>query len=758
MFERNLPIKMVMQKQSDLVNNKGLGQAKFFCELTPTIQNELVEEFEYILDYYDAVFQEDKCVPAVGKITVKPDAIAKSYKPNDLCRKCNIIGSGKLEEIYIKVTKSTINETIQCIKNPPSKKFRANMTAVQSIMPVFSEEKISQNLVVAFDNGSDVDVRNNIKIALFDFDNDADNDIILDYVLSKLKELGLTDTHELVSYGGKVRYIKVCVQDFSDIQKIAQINGVKSIDFFREFVLPNTQSIPLTSRNLQELNYVDCDTVIGIIDGGISLDNQLISPYVIAREKHVPEAYINYEHATFIASMIQYGNILNGIPVDTYRRFKFVDIQALPNNDPSKGPTDSIGEQELMEIIIETMDKYSDQVKIWNLSLGIKNQICGDEISSLGEFLDYIQDEYGVQFFVASGNLDFQQLREWPAKPVSNYDRITSPADSVRAITVGSVALFDSDNSYVKMNEPSPFSRRGPGVCFIVKPDLVDYGGNVNRSLDYNNVAMKSLDSKGNIVEGIGTSYSTPRVVQKYAAILDQMVEKDELLAKAMLVHSARMNSRTILEQSKDNIKYFGFGIPSSNIEEILSCSENEITLVFKQKIIRSKHLEMSNFPYPKSLIRGGKFYGEIAMTLAYNPNLDSKFGAEYCRSNIDASFGTYTLGTSDETSFHGFVPLEKSWDERFEKTQVEHGFKWSPIKSYYKNLMNGRKVEDGWRVRVGFSQRNEAFASEQEFVLIVTIRDPNGSDIYTEVVNGLRDQYYVVNNLEVKQQIRGRN
>ena len=41
-------------------------------------------------------------------------------------------------------------------------------------------------------------------------------------------------------------------------------------------------------------------------------------------------------------------------------------------------------------------------------------------------------------------------------------------------------------------------------------------------------------------------------------------------------------------------------------------------------------------------LFCSGKCFGEIGMTLAYNPILDDRYGREYCRTNIDVSFGTY--------------------------------------------------------------------------------------------------------------------
>lgn len=263
-------------------------------------------------------------------------------------------------------------------------------------------------------------------------------------------------------------------------------------------------------------------------------------------------------------------------------------------------------------------------------------------------------------------------------------DRIISPADSVRAITVGAIALYDSIDSIVKENQPAPFSRRGPGANYIVKPDVVDYGGNMSKNFESLGLGIKGMDNYGRIIEGIGTSYSTPRIVQKFASVYDAMVERDLLLAKAMIIHSARINSRDILEQNSGNIKYYGFGMPAVDVQDILQCSQDEITLVFRQKIARGTHLEMFNFPYPKSLIRDGKCFGEIGMTLAYNPILDERYGKEYCRTNIDASFGICYTSKIGKLEFKGCVPLESTWDEKFESSRVEHGFKWCPIKKLY--------------------------------------------------------------------------
>jgi len=44
--EKNLPIKLVLQKASDVQSNPGRGSIKYFCEVTPQLQKAISEKFE----------------------------------------------------------------------------------------------------------------------------------------------------------------------------------------------------------------------------------------------------------------------------------------------------------------------------------------------------------------------------------------------------------------------------------------------------------------------------------------------------------------------------------------------------------------------------------------------------------------------------------------------------------------------------------------------------------------------------------------
>lgn len=754
MSEKNLPIKLIMQQESHVFPNLPGGSPKHFGEVTEDLKEEVINEFKDVLEYYSDFLDENPTIPVIGKVKMKNEAIAKSHKPTTLCKYCPIIGGEDLEENYIRITRESIQKTIEYIRTSDSKYLGANLTAITEISAFKPQEKLSTSLIMELKEDK---FSRRVKLKCFDFGNDYDNQKILTYVEQTLNKLDLN--YEYKDFGTNLKYFVLDVKEPQVVQQLSMINGIRKIDIFQKYYLPQQlQPIAVESIFNDNLDSILSDVVIGIIDGGISPNNTFLTPYIYARKEYVAPEYQNHHHGTFIASTIQFGNHLNNIPENGNIKFKFLDVVALPNNNPNHGPTDSLGEEELQEIILEVLEDFPE-VKIWNLSLGLEQLVNNSKMSDLAIFLDEMQTRHNVQFFIASGNInDLSLQRTWPAiENDDEFDRMGSPADSVLGITVGSLALKDSPQSIVKKEEPSSFSRRGPGANYIIKPDVIDYGGNISNTGNISGLGIFGLDCNGNLTEDIGTSYATPRIVKKFASIYHELTERNLLMAKTMLMHSARLETRAIRKKEQHLMKYYGFGMPSNNVNDILKCSENEITLVFNQTIKRGRHLELIDFPYPPSLIRDGKYYGEIIMTLAYEPPLDSRYGSEYCRTNIDVSFGTYDILNDGKLDFKGEVPIDARWDQKFEQERVKNGFKWSPIKSFYRKMSKGIQEKDGWKLRINLTPRNDLDFVEQDFVLIVTIKTDEETDIYSEMVRELRQQGHITNNLETRQDIRAR-
>ena len=750
-MDKNLPIKIVLPRKNDVKSKPaGGGHPKFFGTFDNKVQTQIINSLKTVNNYYSEFFREThNAIPAAALLIMKDEACAKSHTPDVLLGNNTIIGAIDLNQFYIKITHSSLGESISIATNAESEKVQANITAIQNIIPIDPQSKISSFLQKTMKTNFE-NYKKNIKIKLFDFDNDEEiNTRVRQYVFKKLKDLNLLDKLQPVLHGNS-KLFKIEVNEEIDIIKMSEIVGIQSVDVFHQYILPSFSTEKIDIQQLDNIPHVDSDIIIGIIDGGIGDKNEALNPYIINKKSYVPNDYKNNQHGAFIASTILYGNYLNNIKEEKPKRFKLLDIEVLPNNDPLVGFTDYISEDELMDVIENTLKEFGGIVKIWNLSIGLGNCVCNGMISDFGHFLDCMQDLYKVQFFVSAGNVG--RLEKWPLTPsIDESDRIISPAESVRAITVGSLALKESPVSLSRKEEVSTFSRRGPGVGFTVKPEIVDYGGNWDSSGKIKNLGMIGMTADGEFIENIGTSFATPRALYKYACVYDELVEKDLLLSKALLIHAARLNSsKTFKTQNK---LYSGYGLPPNDYQEILQSSVDEVTVIFKQGIQQGKMLEMIDFPYPKSLVRGGKYYGEIFMTLVYNPILDKNYGVNYCRSNIDASFGPIY----QNKKYSSAIKLEKNSEFAYEKERVKNGLKWAPIKSYYRNLSRGIEVGSGWKLEINRLTRYDVFLQEQEFILLLTIRDPNGSDIYSDMVNGLREKSFVTNNLEIRSQIRQR-
>lgn len=754
-MKKNLPIKVVIPRERDIEKNQPGGDAKIFRPISSEFISDITGKFGNVLDYYNDVFKFNPNTPAVAKLVIREDAVAKSHRPNDLCQDLEIIGAGSLQEIHVKTTKNGLIKTINRINKPYlSKKMQANLSTIVDIKPFYPEDKIApavRNLI----SENNTDTIKELKIKPFKFDGEYDNVLTQRNTIEELKKLNYQEIKHSI-FGKSLEYFTLFNVKKLDIEKIANMSGVKYLDIFQEYTMPKKVSASPQGTVIDGIVYEESDLIIGIIDSGIS-ESTVISKDVIGRKEYVPKNYQNRNHGTFVASSLQMGSVFDGKKEITRKKFKFYDVVAIPNSDKDYGMTDTLSQSDLFDIIEEVMNEKSHEIKIWNLSLGTDELVVDDSISDLAIFFDYIQDKFDVQFILACGNYEDLPLRFWPAQDLLNLDRITVPADSARAISVGSIALKDNEVSLVKANQPSPFSRKGPGANYMVKPELVDFGGNMTIAGDITGVGVLGLNENGDIVEGVGTSYSTPKISYKYAKIFDELVEKNPLIAKGFLIHDARISSKS-LEMESDEIKYYGFGQPSLEPQNILNCSDNEISLVFKQSITKGNHLAMWNFPYPKSLIKNNKYTGEIFMTLVYNPPLDERYGSQYCRVNFDAHFGTYTPDKNGKIVFNGQVPLEETWDEKYEESRVKHGFKWSPVKSYYRDLKRGINAANGWKVRIDMHERSELDNNTHEFLLIITIRGNVDDPVYNDVVVDLQNQGFITANLETRQQIRERN
>jgi len=752
MSENNrLPIRVVTPRNTDYNIQPPGGSKNYLEPFTSELHRQIMKQCQDLQLALKSSFVQFPNTPCIGKVVMKEKAIAKSHKPTALFKPntCPIVGSENLDEILIKVTPQGLKHLINAVNSASNEDIRINMSKIKDIKAYSPQEKIG---IQEYENMTEL--KQPIKVKLFSFDDATDNEYYRIGFEAYIHQLGLETTR--LKYSKSLCIYRLICDKREILNKALEYPGVQKISFFPQYTyeFPN---ITQAKRQLETLPMpVDGEEypIIGVIDSGIMPEHKYLEPWVFRREFYVPEEYRNYEHGTFVAGIIEYGDILND-GKQMQSQYKLLDVIAIPNNDPDKGAIDSLSEDRLIDILHDIVGRYHDRVKVWNMSLGTCLPCC-EIISDLAVALDELQDLYNVDFLLPAGNYTKIPLRKWPpVDDLHNLDRVTSPVDSVRSITVGSIAKIGISD-FVEKDMPSPFSRKGPGANFLIKPDVVYYGGNCTSSMSFEGTGVVSFDIFGNVVEGIGTSYATPAIASIYASLRSSIVEeRSREFSKAFLIHSSIVPEQA-QKDAKDFNMYFGYGIPANRIENILTCTDSDVTLVFSGELYDRTFIEFNDFPYPKSLNKNGKYYGEIKMTLVYTPKIDSSFGQEYCRTNIDAHFGTYDY-IDDKGYVKGFqseVPIVKKWDEKYEKHRVEYGFKWNPIKSYARSIKKGITGKK-WRLMIDSIARLGESYEGQEFVLFITISDPNKGHIYNEVVQALRERGYHHYEVKIHNRVR---
>ncbi len=704
------------------------------------------------------------------RLRVIPQAAAKSHRPEKLFSEdtCPIVGAGSLGELFIKATTVGLDRLKELIEDNDSTQLVKEISSIQSIeavTPDYRRRGVSPKAILQRAARGESGFVSRVR--LFDLGSEEQERLVSQFKTA-CKQLGIHPDNRGYSPESYVYAVELAnvaeVEALSKLVSVRSVAGMPLIKSVRSNMF-RTQPKPKLSSRTEVKGDVP---VVVVVDTGISEAVPELASWVVGRSSQVAPPYRNTEHGTFVAGLICHGSELNptinGIdpsPCAVY------DLQLVPNDDPKAGDTDTLSEQEFLISLEAALKAHANEYRVWNLSLGSDEQCSLDLFSEFAEELDNLQERYQVTFVISAGNYLNPPLLNYPRTTTQlGPGRITTPADSVLGLAVGAVSHVDYKHKGTKLNEPSAFSRHGAGPNHIIKPDLVHFGGAC--STDGTHVSgIRSIHNKGT-AENIGTSFAAPLVARTLAQIYHQITPAPSpVLARALLVHHAR-DPRTGARVPDQEENFFGFGLPAS-VPHCLECTPYSSTLVFDDILRPGFFLDWDQFPYPSSLYRNGRYFGQIAMTVAFAPSRGSRWGSEYCQTHIDAHFGVYREVTSRKTGeikskFVGLVPPEhRNPGQLYESYQVEKLRKWAPVRTYFGDM--GKNGERGtrWRLKVQLLtrhgvERNNQFEA-QPFSLIVTISDPKKhAPVYDQMAQSVRNRFQA-QNLAVRAtaQVRGR-
>jgi hypothetical protein len=269
--------------------------------------------------------------------------------------------------------------------------------------------------------------------------------------------------------------------------------------------------------------------------------------------------------------------------------------------------------------------------------------------------IDLLSAQNDILFIQSAGNLrttcepplngvqeHLRAGRPYPDYLAEASCRVSNPAQSLQALTVGSVAygVFEHPDWRTLAPEnghPSAFSRSGPGIWDVIKPEVVEFGGDflVSGTVQprvttppiarecYPELVRSTLHAPGPAVERdeVGTSYAAPKVSRIAAHLQDVLPDESSLLYRALIVQSARWPEWTetaTADQKSAIIRSIGYGLP--DIERASQNSDHRVTLIASGEVgIKAGECHVYQVPIPDAIRRPGYDYDiRVEVTLSY--------------------------------------------------------------------------------------------------------------------------------------------
>lgn len=323
----------------------------------------------------------------------------------------------------------------------------------------------------------------------------------------------------------------------------------------------------------------DAPTVC-VIDSGIQEAHVMLQPGIDQVTSHcflpgkaataVADEVAPGGHGTRVAGAVLYGE---AVPSDGAPQLPFWIQNARVLNAQNAMPVELFPPEALRKAV-ERFNDSPRQTRIFNHSINARSYCRTRYMSSWAAEIDQLCNERDVLIVQSAGNLPLQGTppflgiadhltggRDYPAYLAERSARIANPGQSLQALTVGSIAYDAAEQGAwrtfaTQPAGPSAFSRTGPGIWNVIKPEVVEYGGDAARS----NSAPSDLQAGGvipaacpNLIRSTlygpgpaadrdtaGTSYAAPKVARIAAQVQRALPAEPALLYRALVVQSAQ--------------------------------------------------------------------------------------------------------------------------------------------------------------------------------------------------------------------------
>ena len=550
-------------------------------------------------------------------------------------------------------------------------------------------------------------------------------------------------------YGGELLSGFIDLEDSFGFR--AKINGQGLKDLIRgyAYIFEITESdqiyveepvIEFNDGGVEIIAPEDNSPVICVIDSGIQEQHVLLSPAILSQysKNYVPGETTTADtvgdggHGTKVAGGILFGSTIPREGVYQPPCF-LVNARILNSNNEL---SDQLFPAQLIEEIVNDFDG----IRIFNMSVASSGPCRINHMSTWASKLDSLIHQRKLLFVLAAGNLNIssgiperpgiiehlQAGRHYPKYLLEPSSRIANPAQSTLSLTVGSVCIADFEDedrkSFGTKGHISAFSRIGLGLWGSIKPDVVEYGGDLLREKNSHLVTQHEQVSATVVKTGangigftIGTSFAAPKVTHIIAHLAKQFPSDSTLLYKALVIQSARLPEHTFYQPNINVMRAFGYGIP--DMQRAIANTLYRITFV-AEGTVAAHQANLYSVKVPAEIRRAGTDYDiliEVTLTYTAEPRRTRK--------RLKSYFGSWLTWESsrlgeDFEEFSARV-LKNMEEDQEEEVQDVNSVKWVISTSPGYGQVKGIKRQDSPTQKDWVILKSNLLTSELSFAVV---------------------------------------
>lgn len=431
----------------------------------------------------------------------------------------------------------------------------------------------------------------------------------------------------------------------------------------------------------------------GIQEGHVYLEKAIrsdLSKCFLPDRTDIDDQVKDGGHGTRVAGAVLYPNGVTNLAGQQYSLPCYV-VNARVLDENRFMPKKLLPSKVIGEIIKEYA--VNNGIRLFNHSISAFYPCLTKYMTSWAATIDNSSFEKDILFIQAAGNLrvdnsspfrlgitqHLMQGRNYPNYLLENSCRIPNPAQSMLALTVGSININDyEDDDWISFGGKgaiSSYSCSGFGLWGSIKPEVVEYGGDIvinKNQYTYKTTTMTCpelirVSPPAYAKDEVGTSFAAPKVSRIAVELQKLLPNESTLLYKALIIQSARWTDWAeifSMDRKKDVLRLMGYGLP--DIDRAVANNEHRITYITRgERTIPPGYVHIYRVRVPQNIRNmSNSIRIDVTLTFSAKPRRTRKGFRGYFSTWVDwmsskfnedlEAFASRTISMSEETELAG--------------------------------------------------------------------------------------------------------